>query len=39
MQAKNHDYGEAWRSMRVLSFDDLILTKIERTKEIEDPKG
>ncbi len=39
MQAKNHDYGEAWRSMRVLSFDDLILTKIERTKEIEDHKG
>ena len=29
MTAKNHDYGEAWRSMRVLSFDDLILTKIE----------
>lgn len=39
MQAKNHDYDEAWRSMRVLSFDDLILTKIERTKEIEDHKG
>ena len=39
MQAKNHDYGEAWRSMGVLSFDDLILTKIERTKEIEDHKG
>lgn len=39
MCAKNHDYGEAWRSMRVLSFDDLILTKIERTKEIEDHKG
>lgn len=39
MTAKNHDYGEAWRSMRVLSFDDLILTKIERTKEIEDHKG
>ena len=39
MQAKNHDYGEAWRSMRVLSCDDLILTKIERTKEIEDHKG
>ena len=39
MLAKNHDYGEAWRSMRVLSFDDLILTKIERTNEIEDHKG
>lgn len=39
MQAKNHDYGEAWRSMRVLSFDDLILAKIERTKEIEDHQG
>jgi len=39
MEAKNHDYGEAWRSMRVLSFDDLILTKIERTKEIEDHQG
>ena len=39
MMAKNHDYGEAWRDMRVLSFDDLILTKIQRTKEIEDHKG
>lgn len=39
MEAKNQDYGEAWRSMRVLSFDDLILTKIERTKEIEDHRG
>ena len=39
MQAKNHDYGEAWRSMRVLSYTDLILTKIERTKEIEDNGG
>lgn len=39
MQAKNHDYGEAWRSMRVLSYTDLILTKIERTKEIEDNHG
>ena len=34
MIAKNHDYDEAWRSMRVLSYVDLILTKIERTKEI-----
>ena len=39
MLAKNHDYGEAWRSMRVLSYTDLILTKIERTKEIEDNNG
>lgn len=39
MQAKNHDYGEAWRAMRVLSFDDLILAKVERTKEIEDHQG
>lgn len=39
MEAKNHDYDEAWRLMRVLSFVDLILAKIERTKEIEDHKG
>lgn len=39
MIAKNHDYDEAWRSMRVLSYVDLILTKIERTKEIEDHCG
>ena len=39
MIAKNHDYDEAWRSMRVLSYVDLILAKIERTKEIEDHKG
>lgn len=39
MIAKNHDYDEAWRSMRVLSYVDLILMKIERTKEIEDHKG
>lgn len=39
MVKKNTDYDEAWRSMRVLSYDDLILTKIERTKEIEDHKG
>ena len=37
--AKNHDYGEAWRSMRILSYVDLILTKINRTKEIEDNGG
>ena len=39
MYAKNHDYGEAWRSMRISSYTDLILTKIYRTKEIEDHKG
>ncbi len=37
--AKNHDYGEAWRSMRVSSYTDFILTKIERIKEIEDNGG
>lgn len=39
MIAKNHDYDEAWRGMRVLSYVDLILMKIERTKEIEDHNG
>lgn len=39
MLKKNHDYGEAWRSMRVSSFTDIILTKIERCKEIEDLGG
>ena len=39
MYAKNHDYGEAWRSMRISSYTDLILTKIYRAKEIEDNKG
>lgn len=39
MIAKNHDYDEAWRMMRVLSYTDLILTKIQRTKEIEDHCG
>ncbi len=39
LQAKNHDYGEAWRSMRVSSYTDFILTKIERIKEIEDNNG
>lgn len=39
MIRKNHDYGEAWRSMRVSSLVDLILQKIYRTKEIEDNKG
>ena len=39
MQAKNHDYGEAWRDMRVSSLCDLILMKLLRTKQIEDNKG
>ena len=39
MQKKNHDYGEAWRDMRVSSYTDLILTKLERIKEIEDKNG
>jgi hypothetical protein len=39
MQRKNHDYDEAWRDMRVSSYTDLILTKIERIKEIEDLAG
>ena len=36
---KNHDYGEAWREMRVSSITDIILMKIYRTKQIEDNKG
>lgn len=39
MLAKNHDYGEAWRSMRTSSFTDLILTKLHRIKQIEDNAG
>ena len=39
MQKKNHDYGEAWRDMRVSSYTDIILTKLERIKEIEDKNG
>ncbi len=39
MLAKNHDYDEAWRAMRTESYTDLILMKINRTKEIEDNKG
>ncbi len=39
MIAKNHDYGEAWRDMRVSSLTDLILQKISRVKQIEDNKG
>lgn len=39
MLAKNHDYDEAWREMRISSYTDLILMKINRTKQIEDHKG
>ena len=39
MEDKNHDYGEAWREMRVNSLTDLILQKLLRVKQIEDNKG
>ena len=39
MQDKNHDYGEAWRDMRISSLTDLILMKILRLKQIEDNNG
>jgi len=39
MEAKNHDYGEAWREMRISSFTDLILQKLLRVKQIEDNSG
>ncbi len=39
MLAKNHDYGEAWRNMRISSLTDLILMKLLRVKQIEDNKG
>lgn len=39
MMDKNHDYGEAWRDMRVSSLTDLILMKILRVKQIEDHDG
>ena len=39
MLNKNHDYGEAWKDMRVSSLTDLILQKILRIKQIEDNKG
>lgn len=39
MFKKNHDYGEAWREMRVSSMTDLILMKLLRVKQIEDNKG
>ena len=35
MKAKNHDYDEAWRAMRISSYTDLILMKLYRTKQIE----
>lgn len=39
LQNKNHDYGEAWRVMRVTSMTDIILMKLLRVKQIEDNKG
>jgi hypothetical protein len=39
MKKKNHDYDEAWRSMRISSFTDLILMKLNRVKQIEDHEG
>lgn len=39
MEDKNHDYGEAWRNMRISSLTDIILMKLLRVKQIEDNKG
>lgn len=39
MEDKNHDYGEAWRDMRIATFTDLILMKLFRVKQIEDNNG
>lgn len=39
MENKNHDYGEAWREMRISSLTDLILQKLLRVKQIENNKG
>lgn len=39
MLRKNHDYDEAWRLMRVTSYTDFILTKLQRVKELEDIDG
>lgn len=39
LQDKNHDYGEAWREMRISSITDIILMKLLRVKQIEDNKG
>lgn len=39
MEAKNHDYGEAWRDMRVSTFIDMLLMRVLRIKQIEDNQG
>jgi hypothetical protein len=39
MTDKNHDYGEAWRNMRISSITDIILMKLLRVKQIEDNEG
>ena len=39
MQMKHHDYGEAWRGMRISSITDLILVKLYRIRQIEDHMG
>ena len=39
LRNKNHDYGEAWRDMRISSFTDLILMRIKRIRQIEDNLG
>jgi hypothetical protein len=39
MEEKNHDYGEAWRDMRVSTFTDMILMRLLRIRQIEDSKG
>jgi len=39
LENKNHDYGEAWRNMRISSFTDIILMKLLRIKQIEDNEG
>lgn len=39
MEDKNHDYGEAWRNMRISSLTDIILMKLLRVKQIEDNNG
>lgn len=39
MENKNHDYGEAWRNMRISSLTDIILMKLLRVKQIEDHQG
>ncbi len=39
LEKKNHDYGEAWRSMRISSITDIILMKLQRVKQIEENKG